>query len=97
VLYLIELLKKCGSPVGKFLLSADNARFSEERAKYESLMKILEFSIFSENLGLMLHTPLELSELWIVFQNECQIEKFRKLYSVRQFSQTINVEIMDTL
>jgi hypothetical protein len=52
VLCLIELLNKYGSPLGTFLLSADNARFSEERAKYDSLMKILEFSIFSENLGL---------------------------------------------
>jgi hypothetical protein len=71
MLHLIELLKKYGSLVGEFLLSADSARFSEERAKYKSLMKILEFSMFSENLGLMLHTPLELSELWIVLQNEC--------------------------
>lgn len=70
MLYLIELLKKYGSPVATFLLSDDTVRFSEERAKYESLMKILKFSIFSENLGLMLHTPLELSELWIVLQNE---------------------------
>lgn len=82
MLYVIELLKKYGSPVGKFLLSADNLRFSEEIAKYESLMKILEFSVFSENLGLMLHTPLELSELWIVLQNESVGSKsLGKLYS----------------
>jgi hypothetical protein len=66
VLYLIELLKKYGSPMGTFLLSADNSRSpSQERAKYEELMKILEFSVFNENLGLLLDTPLELSELWI--------------------------------
>jgi hypothetical protein len=70
VLCFIDLLKKYGSPVGTCLLSADNARFSEERGKCKSLMKILEFSIFNENMGLMLHTPLELSVLWIVLQNE---------------------------
>jgi hypothetical protein len=40
VLYPIELLKKYGSPMETFLLSAFNARFSEERTKYDEDIRI---------------------------------------------------------
>jgi hypothetical protein len=49
--------------------SADDSRSSAERAKYEGLQEILEPSTFFENLGLLLDTLLELSELSLELQN----------------------------